>query len=194
MISGKYLLYLRKGTVCALVFGVLLTACSHNQSSEDPWHRQMETDRRTLTSSFERSVYRDDKISRAEYVEAVDRYVKCVDVHGIALTAVPDASGMFQYKFPGRISSEFDALSRSCAQGTTAVIEKRYIEMLQNPKHLDRYAAIASCLTSRHAVAGSLSGPELKQVLVQSKNLDAITRPFNGRDATVQSCFASPYN
>ena len=66
------------------------------------------------TSDFEREVLGDLMVTREEYVEAIDRYVKCISDNGSSVTPV-DQRGLFVFKISGDVP-KYDSIAGDCGK------------------------------------------------------------------------------
>jgi hypothetical protein len=173
----------------------LLAACtsSGSRSTNNPYTASIKQAARHATSDFERTVLSDGRITRAEYDEAVHRYVACADSHGVPMTAQLEAPTHAYYIYAVTNPSPADqTIMDSCAKGTTALIESLYTEMVMNPRRTNIFALIASCLVRKGVAPKSYTGSELKGDLDDQ----FVGAPFNPDSPGVQSrygaCIESP--
>lgn len=123
---------------------VVTSACTPDVEVASPYAAQFEDARRVATTQFEKDALADDKISRAEYVEAEQRYVDCIASHG-AKVELEDQTGYFVYAITGDIEL-YDSVSIQCGQGTHALISPLYVDILMNPNRTDFDELTANCL------------------------------------------------
>jgi hypothetical protein len=127
------------------------------------WAAEFEAARAAATSDFEREVLADDKITPAEYDEAVQRYIACMKEtlppeFADGYQAVKTQFGTYQYQGPRIHESQneaweaaYAAAHDACRTGTTAQIEPIYTEMILNPKRMTPEEQMLDCL-KRHGV------------------------------------------
>lgn len=157
---------------------------------DGPYRAQIIQAQQEATSDFQRQVLSDGKITKAEYDEAVHRYVKCFTDQGVDVTAYDNGGGYYQYGVPSDENGKFQQLSDSCAKGTVALIEDLYIQMLTNPSGGDIDDAVAACLIRKHLVDNTFTGAELKQLQAadpRGKNL-----PYDQNDPDAMACETNP--
>lgn len=143
--TRRYLSLRRSAPVAFLAALVLATsACTADVEVASPYAVQFEDARRVATTQFEIDALADDKISRAEYVEAEQRYVDCIASHG-AKVELEDQTGYFVYAITGDIEL-YDSVSIQCGQGTHALISPLYVDILMNPNRTDFDELTANCL------------------------------------------------
>ena len=123
---------------------VATSACTPDVEVASPYAVQFEDARRGATTQFEADALADDKISRAEYVEAEQRFVDCIASHG-GKVELEDQTGYFTYAITGD-SELYDTVDIQCAQGTHAVISPLYVDILRNPNRTDFDELTANCL------------------------------------------------
>lgn len=99
------------------------------------------------TSDFEREVLGDLMVTREEYVEAIDRYVKCISDNGSSVTPV-DQRGLFVFKISGDVP-KYDSIAGDCGEGTILQIADYYHRLVTNPENLDEAEVKADCV-NRH--------------------------------------------
>lgn len=155
-----------------------------------PYQAQTLQARQQATSDFQRGVLADGTITKAEYDEAVNRYVRCLGDKGVTVTAVDNGGGYDQYAVASGQDAKFQQWSDSCANGTTDLIEDLYIQMLTNPSGGDIDDAVAACLARKGLVDRSFTGSELKQLNLadpRGKNL-----PYDSADPDAVACETNP--
>ena len=172
----------------AAVAALLLVGCSSHQAaptattSADPWRSDVLRAMSKATSPFERQVLQDGVISRAEYEEAIRRYVACMKAHGVNMGAEMTALGYYQYNSVG-----YDqAVDDRCNVGTKAMIEPLYVDRLQNPNKADMRALEVACFVRKGLAAQGYTVAQWKVDRLSQKP------PFSTNDPRFTACLASP--
>jgi hypothetical protein len=147
----------------------------------------MEAARKKATSDFERDVLADLDISRAEYEEAIRRYVRCVEDQGVEIEAIPQ-SGYYTFGASGRDASVIDQAQTSCRVGTIDLIEPIYVDKLVNPGKQNMDELIAACLVRKGVAPSSYTGKQLKA----DRDNDLANAPFDREDDRVSDCHGNP--
>lgn len=123
---------------------VLLTGCSDGDDSErGPYYDEVVAASRSAESAFERDVLADGELTRAEYEEAVQRYVSCAADRGVEITPVRQGS---RYAYQMSTDPESDRVALRCSVGTTRTIEALYGDIVANPTNGDYEQLVVRCL------------------------------------------------
>lgn len=130
-------------------------------------------------SEFERNVLADGDITRSEYEEAVERFVRCAADRGVAITPVKQGS---RYSYEMATSADSDQVALDCSVGTTQQIESLYGELVSNPTNGDYDQLVADCLV-RSGLAPE--GYTKEEFLAQREQNLA----FDASDPRMQECF-----
>jgi hypothetical protein len=164
------------------------------QTLSGPYADQFRAAQRQATTQFERDVLADGEITRSEYLEAVQKYLDCVNAKGIPMTSDVQADGTMQYNVPGPpVTAEQQSTIDKCLDGTTGIIESLYYSVLQNPKNVDIYKAMADCMIAHGKAPAGFTGAELK-VAITSPGLTEPGSPVDGNDPAVIDCQKPPYS
>lgn len=188
--------------VIAIMLMAALTACQSTdetptvtQSADaDPgstgggYASLFEQARQQATSDFEREVLTDDQITRAEYEEATQLWVDCLAGKGINVK-LQDQGGYYTAGVPAEDSSGFEENSDLCAEGTTAVIEPLYIQILQNPGNEDPTELIVACLIETGLADSSFTVEQWNELSSQGQNAQW---PFDIEDPRWGACLTNP--
>lgn len=130
--------------VCGVV---ILSACSDTgaeDSGSNPYYKDVvAAGEDPQASDFEREVFSDGKVTRAEYEAAVDRLVACGEARGVTIGVIP-AGDMYNYSIAGA-SERADAIMTECSVGTTMDIESLYEQIVVNPERDDINQLVAEC-------------------------------------------------
>jgi hypothetical protein len=97
------------------------------------------------TSDFERSALRDGDISRAEYEEAVQLYVECVQAEGVNI-ATEDQYGFYVYVTTGGDEATEQRAMDGCRAGTIEHIEPLYHALTTDPENRGGSVMVTECL------------------------------------------------
>lgn len=116
----------------------------------DAWEPQLRELQRTITAEFPSQVLEDLVISPAEYEEATNRYVGCMQDQGIDAAKVPE--GDF-YGFSLPTSPTAEAVEADCYLKFMDGIAGMYVSITTNPANEDFFALMAECLV-RSGVVG----------------------------------------
>lgn len=182
----------------AITFAALfaLTSCRGSAPNTAPYGPEFQQAQHDATSEFERQVLAKGSITRSEYEEAVQRYVTCGHTKGIAISAVAQASGLYQYEIPGPpLSSTDDALLTNCATGTTKLIEPLYSDIQQNPEHVDVFDSMAGCMVRAGKAPSNFSGAKLRTLMSDAPDGQILANGsvVDGTDSVVLKCMKPPY-
>ena len=131
-------------------------------------------------------MFRDGKITRAEYVEAVQRYTRCMHDHGSDVEAIDSGYGYFTFALTR--TATMDALDATCRKGTLRLVEPIYTGLIVNPKKANVPDLIASCLVRHRAAPASYSGRDFER----DSTANFTRAPYDPEDPQVQSCLADP--
>lgn len=172
----------------ALAVGVLvgislLVGCSSEPASDHPYADRYAEALSQATSDFERAVLADGTITRAEYEEAVSRYVDCMDGAGFAVTLV-EQHGYYVFEFSA--APGLEAADTRCTEGNTFFVAGLYIDQLTNPAADDVDTLSVRCFIHAGLVDDEYT-PE--QFMVDAKNQ---TLPFDDTSPAFDLCMANP--
>lgn len=146
-----------------------------------PYYDELRDAGRTATSDFEREALEDGELTRAEYEEAVQRFVGCAADRGVELTAKRQGA---LYIYQMRTDAENDAVAAECSVGTTQLIEALYGDLVANPANGDFDQLVVDCLV-RSGLAPSDYTKE-RFLAERDGNL-----PFSEGDPRMQECFGN---
>lgn len=170
------------GVGCVLILS-LLAASAGAVTDDDPYRARYQDALRSATSDFERAVLADGEVTRAEYEEAVGRYVSCMADSGIEV-GLHEQGGYYTYSF-AKTQDVFTTSDR-CAEGSTLLVAGLYIAQLTNPGAEDYDELIVACLIRAGLVEASYSAAQL--------DTDARdgTLPFDDTAPGFDACTADP--
>ena len=137
---------MRKFYICIILFA--LTACGHAEKVDTPYKAEFDMYLSWVLTDFERDVLGDYKIEEHEFLEAKQRYLDCLEPHGITASVYPDGTGYVNY--PIHISeidqmSKYSALDTKCHSHTLSNIGTLYAEIRRNPENRDIQQGILDC-------------------------------------------------
>lgn len=128
-------------TATLAIFG--LGGCT-TSAPENAYAEDFAQARELATSDFEREALADDRITREEYEEAIQRYLSCMKDAGVTVN-LEDNYGYYTYSV-SQNATRYDEVTNQCSMGTTMLLEGLYIDVLTNPKKLHPDEATARCL------------------------------------------------
>lgn len=144
-------------TPLAMFLCVTVGACSADPvevSSSNALDTRLEWAQDQATSQFERDALEDGEVTRAEYEEAVSRFVVCMADRGHDVEATPQGIA-FVYSVAG--TSGVDDAFDKCSIGTTAVLEPAYVDTQRNPEGVDSNELVLACLQREQLLDESIS-------------------------------------
>ena len=172
-----------------LILLALVNACTAPvDSSLSPYRAEILAAAKTAHSDFEYSVLKDGKITRAEYVEAVNRYVGCVKSHGITIN-VSWSYGFATYETALLDSTQEKAMDE-CTVGTTYNIGALYKASMTNPQRGDPTEIRVTCM-----VRSGLAPPGFTaQEFIRDTQGDqaGAKLPFDSNDPRFSACMTNP--
>ncbi len=181
--------------MCALraqvhvAMGVLVlagvTGCSSGGGGQDvftgPYAAQIRAAYESASDATSKAALSDGEVTRAEYVSAVDRYVKCVNDQGVDMVA-HESYGLFSYEVVG---SGADGAMAAC-DAIVAPIESVYSAILTNPSNEDPYDLIVACLKRGNLAPSDYTTGQFEA------DLEADAEPFDTSDETFVRCMTNP--
>ncbi|MEV0565898.1 hypothetical protein [Dactylosporangium sp. NPDC050588] len=175
------------GMVLGTVGVLALTACSPTPEAKGPYAPELKQARDAASSDFERQVFKDLDISRAEYEEAVKRFVDCVKGKGVTISAVP-TDGYYQYDVINNPAVDQDAIQESCGKGTRNLIEPIFVDRLRNPNKEDENELFAKCLIRNGVAPADYNAERARKDRVNGFK----GAPYDSSDPRVAHCNANP--
>ncbi|MFB9183269.1 hypothetical protein ACFFX1_34510 [Dactylosporangium sucinum] len=167
---------------------LLLTAgCGDDapEAKDNPYAAEFRIARERATSDFEKKVLADSDITKAEFDEAVQRYVRCAKDRGVDITPIP-VGGYYNYETVKTDNAE--AVIAECRAGTIAVLEPLYVDRLMNPQKRDIFELQVECLKKSGVVPADYTVQQLKA----DKENQFAGAPFSPDDAKFSACMANP--
>jgi hypothetical protein len=179
--AGALLVALGLGTACS-------GGSSVNPSTNPtgPYAAEIKQAMTSATTDFERQVLQDGKITRAEYEEAVSRYLACTEAHGVKMSKNLNPAGYYTYAQPGM--PDKNPWIMKCGEGTSLYIGSLYISMLRNPGHLNEADVMAECLVRKHLAPAGYQGKDLSK----DQGTSFKGAPFSDTDPRYGECFDNP--
>lgn len=113
-------------------------------------------------NDFQREILRDGKITDAEYFEAQDRFVACMDERGLEARA--DGIGNGYTLFFDLADPVAEAAFTECGDSSYSVIEPLYYAMRDNPRNEDMADVYAACMVRVGAAPEGFTGKELDEL------------------------------
>lgn len=177
-----------------LIAMTLLGACASEENSgavpDGPYKAQIFQARQQATSDFQREVLADGIITKAEFDEAVQRYVTCMADKGVEVKPYDMGGGYYGYAVGSDSNDQFQRFSDACHEGATALIEDLYIQMLTNPSGGNIEDAVAECLVRKGLVDATFTGAELRRL--SSADPRGKNMPFDTNDPEAVACRINP--
>jgi hypothetical protein len=181
--------------VIATVTTVALAGCAGSEPATDhPYRADFEAASGQATSDFERGVLGDFEISRAEYEEAVDRYVRCASDLGVQLSAVPQG-GYYVFEHVAASTSaaqSVDGVVRQCRAGTIDLIEPLYVGLLTNPNKEDRDQLVVACFIDKGLAPEGYTVEEFRGDRGSGQEQRPPDFPFDEQDPRFIECMVNP--
>ena len=169
--------------VTLLVAGTSACGATGSDAPKGPYSADIQQAKAKTTSDFQRQVLADGKITRAEYEEAVDRYVSCMNSHGAEISKTLNSAGYYYYSQPGVASPS--SWTTKCADDSTGFVESLYVQMLRNPNHIDENELMAQCLVRSRLAPAGYTG---KKYAEDQK----AAFPFSADDPRFNACLDNP--
>lgn len=171
----------------------------------DPYGREMDQWIASSDSEFVKKVLSDHKITDSEFMEAQDRFEKCLNAAGIETTreAVSKApSTVTQIATVGNADS--NPALRECGSEWLDGIDM-YLNILSNPKNIDFYELVQRCLVSSGVIPAETAVADVEDANLKAGiwNKDGKEYPpldvnptlpggAHWLDQSVQRCFGDP--
>lgn len=156
--------------------------------ADDYWVAEVERVRSQATSDFEREALADGRITRAEYEEATQRFVDCMNDRGVSTTREEQfATGVYQYA----VSGSSDAVWDECEAGTTRIVADIYTSYLVDPEQRGPGVEAAECLQRQGLLPADY---EMANAAEDHANLFSAYIDHSDIDLieTWMSCYANP--
>ena len=146
-------------TAICIALVPVLSACG--TVDDDPYSARITEAQAAASSEFEHTALADGRVDRAEYEEAMQRFVECMSRSGVEVGLAPQA-GYFIYEVSD--IGGFDSKSPDCRRGSNEFIEPLYVDILTNPDNLDPRDAIARCLVRHDVVPDVFTGDDFGEL------------------------------
>src|SRR5690606_26582064 len=188
--------------VGAILCGLIVTACSSSpetaQSTDylsDEWALAL----KTATSDFERRALEDGVVSRAEYDEAHQLWLECMQQEfppgGPVQVSIRirEQDGLYEYVLSSTSTEDqerFDLWKDSCSIGTTIHVAFLYNSETSNPEGLPFAALVFQCLDESGLVPEGYTVDEFMQDFEAYANGSDRDVPFPNDGRHVLDCAA----
>ena len=174
-------------TVPALLI-ILLSACSEPpREAADPYAGRVKAAQQQATTAFEKEVFKDGRITRAEYEESVSKYIDCMKSKNVDIAPDVQPGGFYQYAVTNP-PPNMDSINDSCSEGIKNLIEPLYVDRLKNPHNQDPNDVTAACLVRHKLVPPSYTGKQFREDLADNFRHAS----FAADKPAVQACLANP--
>ncbi|WP_143193866.1 hypothetical protein [Micromonospora sp. CB01531] len=168
------------------MIALIASACAESEAPKDPYEPELKAAQKQAASDFEREVLADLKITKAEFDEAVNRYVACAGDRGVTIKARPTAGGYYNYDLVK--SGDAETVADECRKGTLALIEPIYVDRLMNPEKKDLDQLQADCLVRAGVAPKGYSGDQLAADRAKSFS----DTSFGPDNPAVPACLSNP--
>lgn len=171
-----------------------LSGCTGKDSIDpsQPYAEEVRYSQEHATSEFEKSALEDGVVSRDEYLEALERYVSCIESKGSAVGLV-EQGGIFIYEISGDISF-YDSIADGCDVGTKGLLEPLYINMLADPEKKGYDFVTAQCMVDMGVVDKDFTSQDYAELYgreTEDKANDPLSRAILDHPDTI-NCFQNP--
>lgn len=155
---------LRTTAVVSICGAFVLSGCGSEETVDpaNPYAEEIRHSQEEASSEFEREVLKDGEVSREEYVEALDRYVSCIQEQGSSVALV-ESAGIFVYSITGSIDL-YDSVADGCSKGNKHLIEPLYVEILADPQKKGYDQVTAECMVALGIVDDSFTGTDFAEL------------------------------
>lgn len=196
-------------TGLALIVGLTLAGCSspdepdapqstqqtNGSNADNPYAPVIEEYLAQATNDFEREALEraleSGSVSEADYQEAVNGLLQCLDGKGFTTEAVPDpTTGVVQYMTEGSTEGDgFEAAFEECSLGTTYLVGSLYDQMATNPNNQDFIELTVQCLVRKGVYPEGFTAEDFHEIARNAGNLPA-DDPFFSADS--MACQTNP--
>lgn len=193
-----------------LVFSLALAGCSTDDGpagpdnpqvsaqGDNPYKPVIQEYLNQATNDFERETLgralATGTVAEADYQEAVNGLLQCLDGKGFPTEAVPDPiTGVVQYRTPGSSEGDgFEAAFEECSIGTTYLVGSLYDQMATNPNNGDFIEMIAQCLVRKGVYPEGFTGEDYLEIAQSAGTLPADDPFFSAESAACESNPSGP--
>nr|NLD39874.1 hypothetical protein [Actinomycetales bacterium] len=171
----------------AVAVAAAVAGCGGTPGFEGPWAAEFEQAYDQATTDFQREVFKDGQLTRAEYDEATARYVQCMEDRGFAVS-VTDVHGINNYSYTG--GNEGSQVSDEC-RTELSPIEVLYGAMLGNPENRHPPDLFAECFVRHGLAEPEFTGSGFEEWMAGA---DVPGAPDDGaaRDPAFEHCLVDP--
>lgn len=143
-------------------------------------------EREALTRALETG-----KVSEADYKEAVNLFLQCMNGKGIKTEAVPDPNtGVVSYHTEGDVDdATYQPAFEECSMGTIFLVGSLYDQMATNPDNADPIDLIVQCLIRKGVYPEGFTKEEFLNISKNAGNLPT-DDPFFSADS--MACQSNP--
>jgi hypothetical protein len=151
--------------IAAIVSSLPLTSCGSSNKAEPPkagnkYREDILLAAKQSKSEEERKILADGSITRAEYEEAVNRTIKCVDDKGYKLNKISNPGGY--YTFSMETSEAGDKAYTECKEKFSSSVELYYGDQIINPDKRDLDELTVECFQRKRIAPPSYTAAQLK--------------------------------
>lgn len=144
---------------------LMLSSCASPE--ENVYAPEIAAAKSVAESDFEKTVFEDNLISRAEYEEAEQRYVACLDSKGAKISLV-DEGGYYTYEISGEIVDTYDAVKDDCRLGNTNLIESLYVDQLLNPQKIAFEDKVVACFIANGVAPADFTAKDFLDIVADN--------------------------
>lgn len=171
---------------------LVIAACSTAPSvPEGPWAEEIRTAQSSAKSDFQKKVLSDGVITQEEYIEALDRWVACMEDAGLTAGVVPEGDGTFSYSIASA-DGDIDRQNDTCREATVDGIDSIYIGMLQDPANRTGPELMRDCLVAAGKLDGSFTAIDMEEQL--GPIIEGTSRIVDNMDPAVVDCVRNPFS
>lgn len=175
---------------------VVLAGCSGGSADEVGGDPRVVAIRDQATSDFEREVFADGVITDQEYQEARVLQKDCMEPLGYKVTLNDGPGAMDVDSLTPEANQALDSTMMACGEGTTALIEGTYVDVLENPGNDDIFQLKVDCLVRNGVFPEGYSRDDFAKgvgfVEAQSVAFDGCMLDYRSYVATAEDLVATP--
>ncbi|MEV4736850.1 MULTISPECIES: hypothetical protein [unclassified Microbacterium] len=152
--------------VAFVVAALSVAGCAADQSEKDPWAAELASAKDSARSDFEKRVFEDGGISRAEYEEAAQIYIRCLTEAGATVSLIEDG-GYYSYEASGDLEL-YDSMQDECRVGSMELIEPLYVDQLLNPENISAEERIAKCFIEKGVAPSNFTAQDFLDLVIDN--------------------------
>ncbi|WP_448061123.1 hypothetical protein [Cellulomonas hominis] len=150
------------------------------------WSARIEAILAEEPSDFVRESLADYAVSDAEYRQARNLYLQCMQDRGFVVEEEADGTFTTVYQYNTQPTAEVDAAISGCQDGTLDPIEGLFLGMRENPRGLTQAESIRECFVDNGVPDGAeLSIAEFETMVFEED--------FRASTAAGRECFWDPF-